>query len=321
MRTAWAPGATRRLISARCSFIAWLLAAGSTRPAPTSRATAGARRGLLVKGGAALELIGAARTVAFDKTGTLTEGRPRVTDVVPGPGHEGEEVVRLAAGVEQGSSHPLAKAILVEAETRGLTIPLARDGAAIPGNAVVAVSDGRHVEVGSPRYAADRNVDLGDFRETLERLEREGKTVAVALVDGTLLGLIALRDEPRADAAAGIAALRAQGLKAVMLTGDNARTGAAIAASLGLGVKAELLPDDKLREIAALKAAGPVVMVGDGINGAPGPAAASVGVAMGGGTDVALETADAAVLKDRVTGVSELVRRAATAGWRPWGWA
>ena len=143
--------------------------------------------------------------------------------------------------------------------------------------------------------------------ETLERLETEGKTVSVALVDGALLGLIALRDEPRADAAAGIALLRGQGLETVMLTGDNARTGAAIAASLGMGVKAELLPDDKLREIAALRSAGPVVMVGDGINDAPALAAASVGVAMGGGTDVALETADAAVLKDRVTGVSELV--------------
>jgi Cd2+/Zn2+-exporting ATPase len=138
-------------------------------------------------------------------------------------------------------------------------------------------------------------------------LETEGKTVSVALVDGALLGLIALRDEPRADAAAGIALLRGQGLETVMLTGDNARTGAAIAASLGMGVKAELLPDDKLREIAALRSAGPVVMVGDGINDAPALAAASVGVAMGGGTDVALETADAAVLKDRVTGVSELV--------------
>ncbi|MBS7789351.1 cadmium-translocating P-type ATPase [Roseococcus sp. SDR] len=289
------------LIACPCALVI------SVPAAMASGLSAGARRGLLVKGGAALEAIGAARTVAFDKTGTLTEGRPRVTDVIAVPGRTADEVISLAAGVEQGSAHPLAKAILVEAGTRGLALPPARDASAIPGKAVVAMLGERRVEVGSPRHAAERGVALGDLASTLERLEGEGKTVSVALIDGALLGLIALRDEPRPDAAAGIAALRAQGVNAVMLTGDNARTGAAIAASLSMSVKAELLPDDKLREIAALKAAGPVVMVGDGINDAPALAAASVGVAMGGGTDVALETADAAVLKDRVTGVSELV--------------
>lgn len=289
------------LIACPCALVI------SVPAAMASGLSAGARRGLLVKGGAALEVIGAARTVAFDKTGTLTEGKPRVTDTIPAPGRSADEVIALAAGVEQGSAHPLAKAILAEAGARGLTLAPAQDAAAIPGKAVVATLHGRRVEVGSPRHAVERGVSLGDLAETLERLETEGKTVSVALVDGALLGLIALRDEPRADAAAGIALLRGQGLETVMLTGDNARTGAAIAASLGMGVKAELLPDDKLREIAALRSAGPVVMVGDGINDAPALAAASVGVAMGGGTDVALETADAAVLKDRVTGVSELV--------------
>ncbi len=289
------------LIACPCALVI------SVPAAMASGLSAGARRGLLVKGGAALELIGAARTVAFDKTGTLTEGRPRVTDVVAAPGQEEGEVIRLAAGVEQGSAHPLAKAILTEATARSLVLPAARDAAAIPGKAVLAEVEGRRIEVGSPRHAAERGTDMGDLGGQLARLEGEGKTVSVALIDGTLLGLIALRDEPRPDAASGIAALRAQGVDAVMLTGDNARTGAAIAASLGMAVKAELLPDDKLREIAALKAAGPVVMVGDGINDAPALAAASVGVAMGGGTDVALETADAAVLRDRVTGVSELV--------------
>ncbi len=289
------------LIACPCALVI------SVPAAMASGLSAGARRGLLVKGGAALEAIGAARTVAFDKTGTLTEGRPRVTDTIPAPGRSADEVIALAAGVEQGSAHPLAKAILAEASARGLTLAPAQDAAAIPGKAVVARLHGRRVEVGSPRHAAERNVVLGELAETLERLETEGKTVSVALMDGALLGLIALRDEPRADAVAGIAALRAQGVETVMLTGDNARTGAAIAASLGMAVKAELLPDDKLREIAALRSAGAVVMVGDGINDAPALAAASVGVAMGGGTDVALETADAAVLKDRVTGVSELV--------------
>ena len=141
----------------------------------------------------------------------------------------------------------------------------------------------------------------------LDRLQGEGKTVSVMLAGGAVAALVALRDEPRADAAAGIAAITALGVRPVMLTGDNRRTGEAIAISLGLDAKAELLPDDKLREIAKLRERGTVVMVGDGINDAPALAAANVGVAMGGGTDVALETADAAVLKDRVTGVAELV--------------
>ncbi|WP_160121703.1 HAD-IC family P-type ATPase, partial [Rhodovarius lipocyclicus] len=175
---------------------------------------------------------------------------------------------------------------------------------ALPGRAVTALVGGRRIAVGSPRHAMEAGVALpGD----VAALEAEGQTVVAVLADGALRGLLALRDEPRPDAAAAIAALRAQGLRPVMLTGDNPRTGQAIADGLGLEVKAGLLPDDKLREIAALKALGPVLMVGDGINDAPALAAASVGIAMGGGTDVALEAADAAVLKDRVMGVAELV--------------
>jgi Zn2+/Cd2+-exporting ATPase len=289
------------LIACPCALVI------SVPAAMASGLSAGARRGLLVKGGAALEQIGAARTVAFDKTGTLTEGRPRVTEVLPAEGRSAEEVLGLAAGVEQGSSHPLAKAFLAEAATRGLSVPPATGQAAIPGKAVLATVSGRRISVGSPRHAAEAGVALGSLAPELARLEGEGKTVAVALIDDVLLGLIALRDEPRADAREGVAALTALGVRSVMLTGDNRRTGEAIAVSLGLDVKAELLPDDKLREIGRLKENGAVVMVGDGINDAPALAAASVGVAMGGGTDVALETADAAVLKDRVTGVAELV--------------
>ena len=177
----------------------------------------------------------------------------------------------------------------------------------MPGKGVTATVDGRKVSVGSPRHAAEAGAQLGGLAEAVTRLENEGKTAVVILADGTVAGVLALRDEPRGDAAEGIAALSRIGIRSVMLTGDNARTGAAIAKGLGLDVKAELLPDDKLREIGALRSSGSVAMVGDGINDAPALAAASVGVAMGGGTDVALETADAAVLKDRVTGVSELV--------------
>ena len=285
------------LIACPCALVI------SVPAAMASGLSAGARRGLLVKGGAALETIGAARHVAFDKTGTLTEGRPRVTDLVAAEGRSENELLALVAGVEQGSAHPLARAILAEAGQRGLSVPPARGFSATPGKAVQAVVAGRVVQVGSPRHAPVS----GLLAEALTRLEGEGKTVSVALIGNAPLGLLAFRDEPRADAAAGIAALAALGDHPVMLTGDNARTGAAIAGNLGLDVKAELLPEDKLREIAALRAQGAVAMVGDGINDAPALAAASVGIAMGGGTDVALETADAAVLKDRVTGVAELV--------------
>jgi Zn2+/Cd2+-exporting ATPase len=289
------------LIACPCALVI------SVPAAMASGLSAGARRGLLIKGGAALEAIGAARTVAFDKTGTLTEGRPKVTDLMPAEGRSADDLLALAAGVEAGSSHPLAKAVLAEASARGITPPPACDQAAIPGKAVLATVGERKISVGSPRHAAEAGVALGPLAAELARLEGEGKTVAVVLIDSALLGLIAFRDEPRADAVAGIAALGRLGVRPVMLTGDNRRTGEAIAVSLGLDAKAELLPEDKLREIARLKERGAVAMVGDGINDAPALAAASVGVAMGGGTDVALETADAAVLKDRVGGVAELV--------------
>jgi Cd2+/Zn2+-exporting ATPase len=289
------------LIACPCALVI------SVPAAMASGLSAGARRGLLVKGGAALEAIGQARHVAFDKTGTLTEGRPRVTDILSADGPGTSTLLGMAAAVERGSAHPLARAILAEAETRGIAVPAADALAAIPGRAVSGTVGGRRVSIGSPRHAREEGAALGALDAAITRLEGEGKTVAVVLTDGTAAGIIALRDEPRADAAAGVAAIRALGLNPVMLTGDNGRTAAAIAGSLGLDARAELLPDDKLRAIGALRADGAVVMVGDGINDAPALAAATVGVAMGGGTDVALETADAAVLKDRVTGVAELV--------------
>ncbi|WP_426960370.1 heavy metal translocating P-type ATPase [Muricoccus radiodurans] len=289
------------LIACPCALVI------SVPAAMASGLSAGARRGLLIKGGAALEEIGAAKVVAFDKTGTLTEGRPRVTDVLPAPGVEAWDVLAYAAAVEQGSAHPLAKAVMAEAAARGIATPPASDQGAVPGKAVTATVAGKRVSVGSPRHAGEMGADLGTLGERITAAESEGKTAVAVIVDGRAVGVLAIRDEPRADAAEGIAALSALGVRSVMLTGDNARTGAAIARGLGLDVKAELLPDDKLREIAALRQGGAVAMVGDGINDAPALAAASVGVAMGGGTDVALETADAAVLKDRVTGVAELV--------------
>ena len=289
------------LIACPCALVI------SVPAAMASGLSAGARRGLLVKGGAALETLGAARTVAFDKTGTLTQGRPRVTDLVAN-GVAETELLRLAAAVEQGSAHPLASAVMAEAARQAVVVPAARAASAIPGRGVTATVEDRLVGVGSPDWAIGTGATFPPgMAARIEALEGEGRTVAVVTADTVVLGLIALRDEPRADAAAGIAALTALGVQSVMLTGDNARTGGAIAASLGMQVKAKLLPVDKLCEIAALRAAGPVIMVGDGINDAPALAAASVGVAMGSGTDVALEAADAAVLRDRVTGVAELV--------------
>ena len=289
------------LIACPCALVI------SVPAAMASGLSAGARRGLLIKGGAALEAIGSATSVAFDKTGTLTEGRPRVTEVMPAVGQDAAALLALAAAIEQGSSHPLARAVLAETAARGITIPAATDQAAIAGRAATGQVGGRRVSIGSPRHAREEGADPAVLDSEIARLESEGRTVAVVVVDGVAAGLIALRDEPRADAATGIATIAALGLRPVMLTGDNQRTGEAIGATLGLDVKAGLLPADKLREIATLREAGAVIMVGDGINDAPALAAATVGVAMGGGTAVALETADAAVLQDRVGGVAELV--------------
>ncbi|GBF04591.1 heavy metal translocating P-type ATPase, cadA [Deinococcus aerius] len=278
----------------------------SVPAAITSGISAGTRRGLLIKGGAALESIGSVKTVAFDKTGTLTAGKPRVTDVL-GVNLDRNEVLRLAAAVESGSSHPLAKAITDAARQGGLTLPPVTDAQAIPGKAVTATVEGRTLSVSSPRHADTFAPLPGSVRAKITAFEEQGRT-AVVLRDGTVpLGVIAIRDEPRPDAREAIAQLRGLGVQTVMLTGDNARTGQAIASDLGMDVRAELLPEDKLRLIADLKAKGGVAMVGDGINDAPALAQSDVGIAMGGGTDVALETADAALLQERVTGVAHLV--------------
>jgi Cd2+/Zn2+-exporting ATPase len=289
------------LIACPCALVI------SVPAAMASGLSAGARRGMLIKGGAALEAIGGARTIAFDKTGTLTAGRPVVTDLLTMPGVDEATLLRAAAAVEAGSAHPLARAVLAMAEARGIQPPPAQDAAALPGKAATATVEGHRVAVGSPGYAREAGADLGPLGPQVTALEQAGKSAVVVLQDHRVLGVLALRDEPREDARAAMAGLRAMGIATVMLTGDNERTGRAIAAGLGMDVRAGLLPEQKLREVEALKAGGPVAMVGDGINDAPALAAASVGIAMGGGTAVALETADAALLRERVYGVVELV--------------
>lgn len=289
------------LIACPCALVI------STPAAIASGLAAGARRGLLVKGGAALETLGKVETVAFDKTGTLTVGRPQVTDIVAIDTSE-NEVLAKAAAAEQNSSHPLGVAILAAAKDRGLDIPKSfGESLATAGKAVTTRLKSGFVSVGSPRHAAEQSALAAEIARRISELEGEGKTVVVVSENKLPIGLIALRDQPRGDAHEGIEKLRALGITPLMLTGDNARTAAAIGDALGLEARAELLPDAKLKVITDYKAEAPIAMIGDGINDAPALAAASVGIAMGGGTDVALETADAALLKNRVSGVAELV--------------
>ncbi|WP_282602118.1 heavy metal translocating P-type ATPase [Paracoccus sp. PARArs4] len=265
---------------------------------------AGARQGMLMKGGAVMENVARITHVAFDKTGTLTEGRPVVTDI------EGEDTARLltlAAAVEQGASHPLGRAILAKAE--GQRLPRAQAACAIPGMGTEAEVEGVRTTIGSVRLATERGVMTPEWAMRTQVLEDEGKTV-VLLWQERVMGLIALRDEPRADAVQAIRDLRALGVVPVMLTGDNERTAATIAGALGIVHRAGLLPADKVDAMRDLALDGHAMMVGDGINDAPALASAHVGIAMGSGTDVALETAHGAILRDRVGDVVGLMRLA-----------
>jgi Cd2+/Zn2+-exporting ATPase len=260
-----------------------------------------------MKGGAVLENLRKVTAVAFDKTGTLTEGRPKVTDVIPF-GRTESEVLSLAAALETGSSHPLAKAILERAAAAKAPVPPAADAGALPGKGVTGRVGGVELFLGSPQAAAERTPVSPEQSEQIARFNDEGKTVAALLAGDGLIGLLAIRDEPRADAKEGIASLKRMGIVSLMVTGDNRRTAAAIAADLGLEPRAELMPEDKQTIVRELQAKGYfVAKVGDGINDAPALAVADIGIAMGGGTDVALETADAAALHGRVGDVASMI--------------
>ncbi|MFN3273575.1 MAG: heavy metal translocating P-type ATPase [Paracoccus sp. (in: a-proteobacteria)] len=283
---------------------------------PASIASAlstGARRGLLMKGGAVIEAAARVSQVAFDKTGTLTHGRPQVTDLVVFGSTTEAQLLAVAAAVERGSSHPLAKAIGARAEAAGVTALPAYDARALPGRGVVATVGDAPVWVTSPRHASGAGGLDGPGLHQATLFENEGKTTVAVYREGTPLGLIAMRDEPRADAADAIRQLTAMGISSVILTGDNPRTAAAIAEGLGMQVQADMMPEDKLQAIRDMHEQGGVMMIGDGINDAPALKQASIGVAMGSGTDVALETADAAILRDRVTDVPAQIRLARAA--------
>ena len=279
----------------------------STPAAIAAGLSAGARRGLLMKGGSVLESLRRIDTVALDKTGTLTEGKPVVTDVV-GIGRSENQVLSMAAALETGSSHPLAIAILARAKADGAPLPPVVGAKAEAGKGVTGRVGGVELFLASPS-AAEAMVSFdAALRARIEGLNDEGKTVSVLLADGEVAGLLASRDEPRGDAEMALQRLRAEGIRTVMLTGDNARTATAVGGGLGIEVRAGLLPEDKQRIVRALQAEGRrVAKVGDGINDAPALAAADVGIAMGGGTDVALETADAAILHGRVGDVANMI--------------
>lgn len=290
-------GLTLLLIGCPCALVI------STPAAIASSLAAGARRGLLVKGGAVIEQIGKVKHIVFDKTGTLTEGKPKVTDVKPFGSATQQDVLTAAGAVEAGSSHPLAVSIMEHARENGVAITAAEESEAIPGKGVRGKVNGREIVVGAAgRLDLDKAIVVAS-----EALEGHGKSVSVVLADGKPIGLIALRDEPRTDAKQELAVIKSLGLVPVMLTGDNKANGEAIAAALGIEARTELLPEDKLRIVKELTGRGGVAVVGDGINDAPALAAATVGIAMGSGTDVALEAGDAAILNNRIADVAALI--------------
>ena len=280
---------------------------------PASIASAlstGARHGLLMNGGAVVEAAAKVSHIAFDKTGTLTHGRPVITDVLPFGATSEAELLAVAAGVETGSSHPLAVAILNKAKEAGVAALPSRDARALVGKGVIATVGDAAVWVTSPRHALESGgLDDSGLRQATI-FEKEGKTAVAVFCEKTPLGLIAMRDEPRKDAAAAVRQLKDMGVTSVILTGDNPRTAAAIAGGLGMEFQADMMPEDKLTAIRDMSEHGGVMMIGDGINDAPALKQADVGVAMGSGTDVALETADAAILRDRVVDIPAMIRLA-----------
>jgi len=265
----------------------------------------GASLGVLVKNAEALERYAAVDTLVVDKTGTLTEGKPRVTEVVPVEGLEESELLRLAASLEASSEHPLAAAIVAGAQARGLKLAKATSFDSVTGEGVRGVVEGRDVALGSARMAEAQAESASDLEARASALRSGGNTVIYAAIDGTPAGLIAVADPVRESTAAAIEALHRAGLRIVMATGDSRATAEAVARSLGIDeIEAELMPQDKAQLVARLQQTGArVAMAGDGINDAPALAQADVGIAMGAGADVALESAGMTLLKGDLRGL------------------
>ncbi|CAK7011476.1 zinc/cadmium/mercury/lead-transporting ATPase [Providencia rettgeri] len=292
-------GLTLLLIGCPCALVI------STPAAITSALATATRRGALIKGGAALEQLGTITTIALDKTGTLTEGKPHVTNLVPAEGMTEGELVQITASVEVGSHHPLAKAVVNKAEELSLTVLEAQERKALAGKGIEGFLNNKHILVSAPNRL---DIPLNsEWQGKVEALEAEGKTVVVTLEDSRVIGLTALQDTLRNDATDAMHMLKALNVNAVMLTGDNPRAASAIANQLGMEYRAGLLPEDKVTAVMELNRNHSTMMVGDGINDAPAMKASSIGVAMGSGTDVALETADAALTHNRLTGLAEII--------------
>jgi Cu2+-exporting ATPase len=259
----------------------------------------GAKRGILFKNAIALETSARIQVVVMDKTGTLTKGEPEVTDVVTADGVPQAELLRLAAAVERNSEHPLAEAIVRRADAAGVPEVAAEAFGNVPGHGAVASAGGRRVAVGNRRLMDREGIQLGPLAARREELAAGGRTVVIVALDGRAAGLVGIADAPRETSAAAVAALHEAGVEVVMLTGDNQATAERIAGALGIDtVIAEVLPGDKAAKIAELQRSGrKVAMVGDGVNDAPALAQADLGIAIGAGTDVAIETADVVLMR------------------------
>ena len=269
----------------------------------------GAEMGVLFRKGEALQLLKDAKVVAVDKTGTLTEGSPVLTDLEIADGFDRNQVLAKVASVESRSEHPIARAIVESAVEGGIALPTMTDFDSVTGMGVRATVDGARVEVGADRFMRELGLDVSGFARTAERLGNEGKSPLYAAIDGRLAAIIAVADPIKSSTPAAIAALHQLGLKVAMITGDNARTAQAIAKQLGIDeVVAEVLPEGKVEAVRRLKAThGQIAYVGDGINDAPALAEADVGLAIGTGTDVAVESADVVLMSGNLQGVPNAI--------------
>jgi Cu+-exporting ATPase len=265
----------------------------------------GAHSGVLIKNAEALERMEKIDTLVVDKTGTLTEGRPKVVALLPVVGMPEVELLRLAASVERASEHPLARAVVLAAEDRGIVLAAPEDVDSPVGKGVLGRVDGRAVLIGNTRFLGEYAVDVRALEADADVMRRDGVTAIFVAVDGRAAGLIGIADPVKASTPEALAALKAAGIRVIMLTGDNRATAEAVARRLGITeVEADVLPDQKSAVVTRLKAQGRVVaMAGDGVNDAPALAAADVGIAMGSGTDVAIESAGITLLKGDLNGI------------------